>query len=520
MIIPSVLFALAVMAWTSDSNEPLFSTQLIHFDGRILDRRFVDVDGDGVKELVVAIRTRAVRGDRRELLIHRLRNGQVSTEADHVIPVKDDVIAYGFADVRSEPGRELIFLTPGGAWSYSTTIDGYRDVDGSLNIQRLVDTELFFDVADPDSLPSWLYVLEDSTPHRLLLPERGGYAIFTAEEVDQPLTGVARFHGNDHATPFDTATAINSRTGSGVHIRFDDDSVFLNERLSGMSSLLSTDSDYRSPALVDVNGDGRTDLVARSDGGLRIHLDDGDGIPVEPTRIEKLPDYLKRDNTDLKQMLRDIDGDGDVDIIAQLDDDRDGLDSGVSRIVVLINNGGQLYPPKQDQLLRFEGTAVTALVTDVDGDGRSDLVVTKYETPSLTGIATGFELRRSAFLYLGRGDLPFQKSPALRDEQVFDVDALQDAIVQRHLKSDFSGDGIADLVEVDLSGRVAVRRVVFSSSFFGGDSWSIESSPWKRFDVRGSMRNLAVDDINGDGVGDIVTHKDNTITLVLSRKRG
>ena len=46
---------------------------------------------------------------------------------------------------------------------------------------------------------------------------------------------------------------------------------------------------------------------------------------------------------------------------------------------------------------------------------------------------------------------------------------------------DCSGDGIADLVEVDLAGNLAVRRLRKESSFFGGDTWKLDEG---RYAVR------------------------------------
>jgi hypothetical protein len=102
----------------------------------------------------------------------------------------------------------------------------------------------------------------------------------------------------------------------------------------------------------------------------------------------------------------------------------------------------------------------------------------------------------------------------------FGEESLDEAISKRMLSHDCDGDGIADLVDVDLRGRVAIYRVLFESGFFSGDTWTLEKVPSRRFDVDASLRNLAVDDLNGDGLGDIFSHRDEHITLLLSRRRG
>ena len=90
----------------------------------------------------------------------------------------------------------------------------------------------------------------------------------------------------------------------------------------------------------------------------------------------------------------------------------------------------------------------------------------------------------------------------------------------RYLDLDLSGDGVADLVEVDLTGRIAVRRLTRDKGWFGGETWTLEREPWRSFDVRGSITNMEVQDVNGDGLGDVVSHRADTLLLLLSRGGG
>ena len=96
-------------------------------------------------------------------------------EPRQVVRVLQDVVAYCFADVRAEEGRELVLLTRTGAWSYSLLRDGYRG-----NVARLVTEDLLYDVPDPRELPYWSYVLdsEGTASDRVLLPGRDGYSVW------------------------------------------------------------------------------------------------------------------------------------------------------------------------------------------------------------------------------------------------------------------------------------------------------------------------------------------------------
>ena len=92
--------------------------------------------------------------------------------------------------------------------------------------------------------------------------------------------------------------------------------------------------------------------------------------------------------------------------------------------------------------------------------------------------------------------------------------------IRDSLTMDCDGDGLADLVEVDLDGRVGIRRLRRRSSFFGGTSWSLERAHWKRFETGGSIRSLDVRDLNGDGLGDVVSAGERRLTILLSLRPG
>jgi hypothetical protein len=305
--------------------------------------------------------------------------------------------------------------------------------------------------------------------------------------------------------------------------------LLLPDSASDTSDLLELEQAYGAPALLDVDGDGHVDLLMLENNELAVHLADSTGaIPISPTRIESLPDYLRTDGEDddedrsITIRFADLDGDGDQDILARDEIDPDGFENGRFSLRILLNDGERLLPDKPQQILRFEAAELRVHVTDVDGDGRPDLAIRKFELPSFLDVVTGLEFTLTHLLFLGekKGSRPFERKPALKQGQTFDETTLQEAIKNRELSMDCDGDGVADLVEIDLEGRIAIRRLKLEDGFFSGPTWSIEESPWLRFDAYGSVNSIEVRDLNHDGLGDIISAGSETATILLSRASG
>jgi hypothetical protein len=500
-------------------------------EGELLGSHFVDVDVDGREEVVLAVLSPA---GSRELQLFRIGARGVSPEPYRVVPVLADAIAYGFADVRAEAGRELFFLTRGGAWSLSLEREGFRG-----NVARLAEMELVYDVSDPEDLQVWEYVLTGEGGDRVLLPGRNGYTVWgpgngadgdattyvPLVEIEPPAE--ARERSDDRRGRQGRRDREEVTFGPGG-MRLSRTTAaelpppFIEEASGDTRVFLSSASTYRAPALLDVDGDGTLDLVTLGGAGLAVRLG---GVGAAPDRVEPLPDYLPPE--DLVLEFVDLDGDGDPDLIARVQEEEEELGNTEKTLFLLLNDGARLLPREPDQVLRFEAAELRVEVADIDGDGRPDLGLRKFEMPSLLGTVTGVEFTLTYLLYTGTGGpggtggrRPVERKPTLKQERKFDETTIQDAIKNRVWRLDCDGDGLADLVEIDLEGRITIRRLVHSSSFFGGDSWSLEETPWQRFETFGNIDEVEVRDLNGDGLGDVVSEGYEALTILLSARRG
>ncbi|QDU83001.1 FG-GAP repeat protein [Planctomycetes bacterium Pla163] len=525
------LFAVLAGLGAAPSNHPpaadaTYVDASMTFEGELLGVEFVELDPAAGRELV----TVRLRDDgRRQLRVHVQDGRGYRAEPLHEVDILEDVIAYGFADVRAEAGRELILVTRTGAWSYSLTKRGYRG-----NIERLVDAPLLLDVPSPRALPFWPYVLEAPGGDRLLLPEREGFAVYgpraaTGDDEDgAAYERIARFAAFEVPEAAGGAATRDRRGSAGA----DEEGVAfvllggargpLLPEFEGGGSLLSDTKGYAAPALADVNGDGAADLVLLTEGGLQVHLSRAGRFTAQPDRVEAFPDYLSGSEEEQSPRLRlvDLDGDGDPDVLATIEREADGFADSDVRVLLLINDGRRLLPEKPNQVMRFETASLRIDVVDANADGRPDLSMRKFNLPTLMDAVTGLEFSLTYLVYFGEKarDRVVARKPALKQTQTFDENGVAEVIKFRRFELDCSGDGRPDLVEIDLSGRIAIRRLVFDSGFFSGDTWELERDPWKRFDTRGDVRQLDVLDLNGDGLADIASRSDDALTLFMSRR--
>ncbi len=514
---------------------PTFVDASLYFQEELLDARFIDLDGDGRLELVVSVLDRARK--ERELRIHRFdAEGRVTPTAERVYAVLDDVVAWTAADVRPDPGRELCLITPGGAFSLSPTQSGLRE-----NIERLVRADLFYTVPSARELPWWPYALEGEDAARLLLPTADTLVIWArapkdASEMDggaprdprEPSyvleTALVASGAAEAAPSGDPSDRVSVGKG-GVRMSFEASygrGFLLAERDVLGDELFDVGASLAAPALADVNGDGRLDLLVPRGQSLDIHVarGDGGGYPAQPSRSETMPSSLWGGLESGDWRLADVDGDGDADLVVlKQEEGGDPLENHEWRVMLFVNDGGRLMSEQPSALLRFHGSQVSVRLADLDGDGRLDLFVREVVLPSGLAMATGFRFSLTTLLFRGEPG-GFERRPVLKQTREYDEASLTSAIAQRVLRLDLSGDGIADLVEIDLRGRIAIRRVLREKRMFGGTSWTLEEEPWKRFDVRGRILGLRVEDVNDDGLGDVISVSPDRLVLLVSRTSG
>ncbi len=258
-----------------------------------------------------------------------------------------------------------------------------------------------------------------------------------------------------------------------------------------------------SVAIGDLNADGKPDLVVSVDcsdsscfnGSVAVLLGNGDGT------FKTAVSYLSGGFQTFAVAITDVNGDGKPDVIAVNDCFVSGcaFSTASGSVGVLLGNGdGTFQAATTYSSGGYGGTS--AVVMDVNGDGKADLVVgndcTLSDNCSSSNVA----------VLLSNGDGTFQPPVSYDSGATFATSVAA---------GDVNGDGkpdlmvINDCVDTNCDGSVSVLLGNGNGTFPAAVSYG----------PGGSVTNaLAVGDLNGDGNPDIVTANQCTSAIECNDK--
>jgi hypothetical protein len=230
-------------------------------------------------------------------------------------------------------------------------------------------------------------------------------------------------------------------------------------------------------ALGDVDGDGDLDLVAGNANGQRgeadiVYLNQEEGLFSEGQRLGKIGDQGAEVLEDTYAVaLGDLDNDGDLDLV-----------TAGSRSRIWLNDGTGSFTDSGVDLGGVTGRAVLA-IGDVDDDKDLDLILGGPSTPLV--------------LWLNSGTGSFQDSG--RDFAGTDANAVA--------LGDLDRDTDPDLVIGLAGGGIEVRRNLGDGTFVSTELSVDEGPPGTALGVHNTYA-LSLGDVNSDGLTDIVAGND------------
>ena len=235
----------------------------------------------------------------------------------------------------------------------------------------------------------------------------------------------------------------------------------------------------------DFNGDGKSDLAILSwnTGGFTSYvttfLSNGDrSFAAARTNVAYNQGVVGGDGIPGSMVAADFNGDGKLDVAVVGDYISFG---GVS---ILLGNGDGTF--KAGTSFATSGDYGRVAVSDLNGDGIPDLVVTNY-----------FEFGGSPTIFLGKGDGTFTSKPAS-----FTLDYFPTSVVV----GDFNRDGVLDLAFSDLSGvEIAL----------GNGDGTFKETAASPIVPPSELSSLVIGDFNHDGKLDIAGVDDYNDRIVL-----
>ncbi len=239
---------------------------------------------------------------------------------------------------------------------------------------------------------------------------------------------------------------------------------------------VATGTQPKSVSLVDVNGDGKPDLVVANfnSSSVSVMLGNGNGtFQAQQTFATGL--------NPVSVATGDVDSDGRVDLVV--------ANKGSSTVSVLLGNGNGIFRPQQTLATGANPYSVTS--ADVNGDGYSDVIVANYGGSTVS-------------VLLGNGNGTFQA------QRTFATGSNPRSVIS----TDLNGDGKLDIVAANYTNNGSV------SLLLGNGNGTFQAQ--QTFATGSLPTSVASGDLNGDGKPDlaVANRGGSTVSVLLGNGNG
>lgn len=397
-----------------------------------------DLDGDGLLDLLLVVEREGLPQELRAHLRGPAGLQSVPAWREELAP---NVVAYAIADVSPAEGNEVVLIAP------DVVAALQPDAPADERFTGLAQVELLWQSA-PDGPFAWqagIVDLDGDGLDDVLLPEAVGYrALLQRREGDEcvfaPFVLAVETEGltdelEDLATAFRRLQPEATRESSG--------------------SLVEISASVPAPFVIDIDGDGRVELVAQNRERRSIWTWSDGSFDRREVTLPFEVDLQRELDVSWACHLGDLDGDGDLETVVLAREQRGDED----RTQVLVY-GESFERPLQVILL--QGLITTSRLLDVDGDGALDLVTFGLGDDLFESLRSGVEdeVEFTANVFANEGG-QFARRPALVERIAIDPRADDEII---GLCADATGDGSCDFLRVTERGRLELIPLLARSS--------------------------------------------------------
>lgn len=473
--------------------------------------RLEDMNGDGRLDIV----SPGYRpGLGRELHIyHQQPNGNFSPDPQQV-EIKTEIIAVGFADLRSDPGQELVLFANSGIFSLSTTREGYTD-----NLKLLTQWDYLATIPDLESVRFVNHLLDINNDGQIdmLVPGDDEYGVFLGSGDEQFQRQQVFSTVNADLTPIQRRSrrgdlegqlAINAESGVQIALRVETPTPFQGfveqwPNQDEAAALLDDEQWMPTATVAQLNADGLADItyINAGDNGLgqmHVHFQDADsGFSADP-------DWSQAFDSSGDLQLTDLDGDGLDDLLRISDEGSDWT------VRLYRNQDGQFRLDAPNQVLRFSGYDLRVdIITAADGTPAFN--ASYYTIPVVDAIRNA-SINRIQLLYRGNSpdtDELFSRRPDSRLEESFSAANVRGLAEQMSLRYDVDGDGRNDALYITENGTLAARRI--------DENLQIAAEPFWEYVSPRSVFEFEVLALNDDDRPDLMLRHGTTTTFLVAR---
>ena len=476
-----------------------------------------DMNGDNLRDVIIATWSEA---NGREFLIYTQKaSGKFSGSPWRRIEIKKDIIAFGLADLRPDPGKEFLFFTGSACYSLSCAKEGYAN-----NLKKLFEWELIKSLPDKKKI-DYIGELKDLNNDGfvdILLPGQKQYGFFAGQPGEvfskqSLLPAGDEISNKSRRTQRSLTLDLNGLSAGGPNIYSE---LLVNRLEQGSVSRIFQPSILKYEHWIPGVSTGRFNSDELAD---FVYLDD---IETSEKNIKRLnilyqpqtgefpsaPHWQGNITINDRIKMIDVNGDKLMDLVTTKWHRSNSTGANINTLHIYLNQEGRFNFNTPSHVMKISGLELEFDSIDYNQDGFPELVINIYSVGFINAITSG-RVTRKLLIFAGRktndGDPLFDRKPSGTYEETFTADEFRSLITTRSFSGDVDGDGNKDLISVNNDGALTATRI--------NNDLQIESEPFMCFVPMHFITDSRLTKLNQDHQTDIIIEHRHALTLLISQ---